>query len=87
MRQQTEDQFHPKDTSRGICHMYEILRVMAMAKPHPNALLIGKLWYRGEDSPKVEKRQPWKEMAAHTTSRRILHDAHSSSLRLMILHF
>jgi hypothetical protein len=35
--------------------MYEIIRVLDMAGSYPNALLICRLWYKGEDLPNVEK--------------------------------
>jgi phage terminase small subunit len=37
---------------------------------------------REEDSSKAEKPPPWKDKVAHTTWRRILRNAHSSSLQL-----
>jgi hypothetical protein len=66
--------------------MYKILRVLDMAGTYPNPLLVRRLWYKGEDLPEVENPPPQKYTAAHTTSHRILHNAHSSSLGL-IIHF
>jgi hypothetical protein len=65
--------------------MYEVLQVLDMAGSYPNALLLCRLWYKGEDLPKVEEPPPWKDTAAHSTLHRILHSAHSSSLQLILL--
>ncbi len=36
--------------------MYEILQVLDTAGSYPNALLVRRLWYEGEDFPEVENR-------------------------------
>ncbi len=66
--------------------MYKILHVLDMAGSYPNALLVRRLWYKGGDLPEVEKLPPRKDTAEHTTLHKILHNAHSSSPRL-IIHF
>jgi hypothetical protein len=60
--------------------MYEILQVLDMDRSYPNALLACRLWYEGEDFPKVEKLPPWNNTAAHTTLRGLIQDAHSTVL-------
>ncbi len=69
---------------KELVQIYKILRVLDTTKFHPNVRILHGLWYRGENSPELEKPPTWKDTVVHIASCSMLPFLNGKSLILRL---